>query len=1117
VSESLDIEDVYELSPLQQGLLFHSELDRSSGFYVEQYSCLLDGPLDVDQLERAWQDVVEAHPALRASFHWRDLEKPLQVVRRHLPIHLERHDWNALPSQVAVRQLEALLADDRRRGFDVSIAPLMRWSIVRHDDCRHRLVWSFHHLLIDGWSLQLVLGEVFARYDALAAGREFTAAEVPPYGDYVSWLQTRDQCAAERFWRRTLAGIDGPTPLGMSTTTAAPPAAADAIDEEVLGVGSATTAALAARAREWRVTPNALVLAAWGLLLGRYAGARDVVVGAVCSGRPPELEGVDRMVGAFANTLPLRLTIEPGAPVRRWVTEVQSRQLRALEFQWSPLVDVQGWTDVPRGTPLFENLFVFQSAPAEAARPNSGITRRDVRFTERTHLPLTLEAWLGDELTLSMFSDRHRFGRESVRGVLRQLASLLEAIAGECPACVADLPLLSDEERRRALAEACGAGTGEWSGPCFADSFAAQVERTPDAVAVSDGRTALSYRDLDARATTLAGRIRGAALHDGPVAVCLPRSTNFVVAVAALFTSGVPYLPLDPRLPAARLLQLVQDSGAVLVVTDASSGDTFTAAGISVLDVDEMHEAILQGSPCDRQSSRAPEAVALRRRPGLSGSRSAPSSLSANDLAYVIYTSGSTGRPKGAMVTHGGCANHLAAKISLLDLDASDVVAQTAPQAFDISIWQMLAPLLVGARVEVFVDEVAFDATRLLDDAAWRGVTVLEMVPSLLRASLEHAGASGQSSSSLRQLRWLMLTGESLPPDLARAWFAYAPAIPIVNAYGPTECSDDVTHHVIHQAPRPDDVRVPIGRAIQNTQLYVLDEAMQPLPPGAIGELAVGGAGVGIGYVGKPAATAAAFVPDPFSSRPGARLYRTGDRVRQRLDASLDFIGRFDHQVKIRGYRIEPDEVEAILAERPGVRQCAVIAAGAGDRAGLVAYVVAQPHAGTSARSLRDALRRVLPEYMVPAAFVFLDALPLTTNGKLDRGALPDPGFARADVESAAPRTPLEECLADIWSELLGVAAVGVDDDFFALGGHSLLAMRLLSRVNEAFDVHLTLRQVFDHPTIAALGGVVVEAQLDAIPEDELASLFTRLEIPIGGDVVPPPTHPAVPMSGNAI
>ena len=1100
MSESLDIEDVYELSPLQQGLLFHNELDRSSGFYSEQYSCLLDGALDVDLLERAWQHVVETHPALRTSFHWRDLEKPLQVVRRHLPIHLERHDWSAVPSDAVAGQLEEMLADDRRRGFDVSIAPLMRWSIVRLDDRSHRLVWSFHHLLIDGWSLQLVLGEVLARYDTLAAGREFIGTDVPPYGDYVSWLQTRDQLAAERFWRRTLAGIDGPTPLGMSTTTAAPPAAADGIDEEALGVGSATTAALIGRAREWRVTPNTIVLAAWGLLLGRYAGTRDVVVGAVCSGRPPELKGVDRIVGAFANTLPLRLTIEPDAPVRQWVAEVQSRQLQALEFQWSPLVDVQGWTDVPRGTPLFENLFAFQNAPAGAvARPSTGIVCRDVRFTERTHLPLTLEAWLGHELTMSIYYDRHRFERESIRAVLRQVATLLEAIAGERPARVADLPLLSDEERRRGLAVACDAGA--WSGPCFADSFAAQVERTPDAVAVSDGRTALSYRDLDARATALAGRIRGAALHDGPVAVCLPRSTGFIVAVAALFTSGVPYLPLDPRLPAARLLQLVKDSGVALVVTNASSVGTFTAAGISVLTVDDTHEATPGGCP------------------GLSGPRSAAPSLSASDLAYVIYTSGSTGRPKGAMVTHGGCANHLAAKISLLDLDASDVVAQTAPQAFDISIWQMLAPLLVGARVEVFVDEVAFDATRLLDDAGRRGVTVLEVVPSLLRASLEHAGAGGDSSSSLQQLRWLMLTGESLPPDLARAWFAYAPAIPIVNAYGPTECSDDVAHHVIHEAPGPDDVRVPIGRAIQNTQLYVLDEMMQSLPPGAIGELAVGGAGVGIGYAGNRAATAAAFVPDPFSSRPGARLYRTGDRVRQRLDGSLEFIGRFDHQVKIRGYRIEPDEVEAILAEQPDVRQCAVIAAGAGDRACLAAYVVAQPHAGSTAQSLRDALRQVLPEYMVPAAFVFLDALPLTPNGKLDRAALPDLRVARADVESAyaAPSTPLEERLAEIWSELLGVAAVGIDDDFFALGGHSLLAMRLLSRVNEAFDVELTLRQVFDHPTIAALAAVVVDAQLDAMSEDELTSLFTRLEIPIGGDVVPPLTYPAAPMSGNAI
>jgi amino acid adenylation domain-containing protein len=459
-------------------------------------------------------------------------------------------------------------------------------------------------------------------------------------------------------------------------------------------------------------------------------------------------------------------------------------------------------------------------------------------------------------------------------------------------------------------------------------------------------------------------------------------------------------------------------------------------------------------------------------------------------LAYVIFTSGSTGVPKGAMLEQRGMLNHLWIKTAELGLGPEDAVAQSASQGFDISIWQFLAPLLVGGRVEVLEDEVAFDGARLLSEVARRGVTVLETVPSLLRAILD-AG----DLPDLPRLRWLIPTGEALPPDLCRAWLARYPDIPLVNAYGPTECSDDVAHQVIHGAPLEHESLVPIGRALANLRLHVLDRGLQPVPVTSAGELYVGGAGVGRGYLHDPAATARAFVPDPFSATPGERLYRTGDLVRRRSGGELEFLGRLDHQVKIRGSRIEPGEIEAALLRQPEVARCAVVVRESAAGAHLVAYVVGKNGAPPDGENLVAALRRELPEAMVPSAFVPLEALPLTANGKLDRAALPEPEMPRMDGSLTAPRTPTEERLARLWAEVLGVDAVGVHDDFFALGGHSLLAMRLVARVNASLDVQIALPDLFEQPTVAGIARKVTETLLDDIrglSDEELDELLRQ-------------------------
>jgi hypothetical protein len=591
VIDEADIEDVYELSPLQQGLLFHSLLDPGSGFYVEQYSCLLEGDLDPAALERAWQEVVDSHAALRASFHWRDLDKPLQVLRRHVPVRLERKDWREAPAREV--ELELLMADERARGFDLTAAPLMRWSLLWLGEGRHRLVWSFHHLLLDGWSLQVVLGEVFARYDALRSSAPFAAPATRPYGDYIGWLQGQDRSAAEAFWRQALAGFRWPTRLGLCLNAIAEPATAECMDEEVWRLPAEATAAVLARAREWKVTPNALVLAAWSLLLGRYAEEREVVIGAVCSGRPPELAGVESMVGAFASTLPLRVPVEPEARVRPWLAEVQARQLRALQHQWSSLIEIQGWSEVPRGTPLFESLFMFQNAPGTASPQRSGrVALRDVRFTSRPHLPLTLEAWFGEELSLTLNYDRRRFARDGVRGALLQLGTLIEAIPRDPDARLGDLPMLGAEERHHVLVEWNATGPGRVEGPCFPAAFAAQVERTPDAPAVDDGLTRLSYRELERRSNRLARHLGEIGVRGRLVGVFLLRSTDLLVACVSALKAGAVYLPLDPGYPAARLRQVLRDSGVGVVVCDSAGSALLDGAGVRLVPLDRERSAI---------------------------------------------------------------------------------------------------------------------------------------------------------------------------------------------------------------------------------------------------------------------------------------------------------------------------------------------------------------------------------------------------------------------------------------------------------------------------------------------------------------------------------------------
>ncbi|WP_433931226.1 amino acid adenylation domain-containing protein [Sorangium cellulosum] len=1060
---SANIESVYPLSPMQEGMLFHTLLRPSSGIYLMQNRYRLEGDLQADAFMKGWQLVVARHPILRTSFVWKSQKRPLQVVHRTVDLPFEVLDLRGLSPEAQEERLAGELQAELDRGFDFGKAPLMRVRLARLDDRTHELVHSFHHILLDEWCTSVLMMEFLAHYEALVRGEAPRLPPARPYRDYIDWIGRQDSKAAEAFWRAELKGFAAPTPLGFEERSA-PPAEEDGrVEDLVIRMDAAPTAALRALAQRHRLTLNTIVQGAWALLLSHYSGEPEVLFGVTVAGRPPELPEVESIVGLFINTLPLRVAVPADQPLLPWLSALFGQNLRLRQHEHTPLVDVQRWSEIERGQPLFHSLFVFENAPIDPALREGRIVFkvREVRDRVHTNYPITIMSWPDAELPLKISYDRSRVRPELAERLLRHLGALLEGMAEKPDARLGDLPLLTPAEREQALSACTAAGAGDEDLSSYAARFHAQVARTPDAVAVSCGDRRLTYAELNRDANRAAHALLARGV--GPeqrVALVDDRGIELLTMILAVFKAGAAYVPLEPAYPAERTAQILSSSEPRVVLTR------------------ERHREALESAFPLLAGSRRPEVVTLEDALRAGGPDGNPEERGGADhLAYVIYTSGSTGVPKGAMVERRGMLNNMLSKLPRLSLAAGDVIAQTASPCFDISVWQFLTALLFGGVVDIVPDEIARDPGRLLEHVERRGIAVVEVVPGVLQGMLDAAREHAASTTpALARLRWILPTGEALPPELARAWLARYPAVPLMNAYGPAECSDDVALHPLTAPPAAHEAQVPIGRPVDGLQLHVLDHLLAPLPVGVCGELYVGGIGVGRGYLGDPRRTAAAFLPDPFSREPGKRLYRTGDLGRTRDDGAIEFAGRRDHQVKIRGFRIELGEIEARLVEHPAVQEAAVLARE--DRPGakrLVAYVTA-PDPAPSAEELRAWLAARVPGYMVPPAFVALAALPRTANGKVDRRALPAPE-AGDGLAHVPPRTETEERLAAIWAEVLGVERPSVEDSFFDLGGHSLLLTQVFARVRRAFDVEVPLRTLFETPTVAAQARAVEAAR----------------------------------------
>ena len=875
------------------------------------------------------------------------------------------------------------------------------------------------------------------------------------------WLQTTAAEAQLRYWRSQLAGM---VELPLRTDRPRPETRSGRGARHAFTLSRNLAVRLKALSRAQNVTLFMTLLAAFQCLLKRYTEHDDVAVASLIANRN-RIE-TERLIGMFANTIVLRTDLAGDPTFSEVLRRVRRVTLDAFRNQDMPIEEIFRALRMPRSldrNALLRVMFILQNAvPKIPALPGLSTEFVDVDpGTARCDLVLEIID-AGGQLGGWFEYDTDLFEPDTIARMASHFQVLLHAVLADPDRPISRLPLLPAWERKRVLID--WNDTQKRSGPpgSFFRHFARQVERTPEAIAVSAGRTRLSYRELARRSSAIAVRLAAAGVRgEAVVGLFAERSVNFTAAMIAMQQAGVALLPLDPALPALRLAQIIEHSRIRLILAGRGCAAALKRAlsGVSA-------GARPQVLSLEEAASVLPQDV---------GRAAAPSP---SRLACLMYTSGSTGVPKGVMIEERGLCNHLLSKISDLELSASDVVAQTAPQSFVISLWQFLSAPMVGARIHICPDDLMRDPPALMREIERAGVTVLQVVPSLLREFLARA-PHDPAFSALRRLRWLISTGEPLPPDLCRDWFRLFPDVRLMNAYGQTECSDDVATSCF-AAPPASLTAVPIGKPIANTRLYVLDSHLQPVPIGVAGELYVGGIAVGRGYHDDPELTGQKFLHDPFSKSRGARLYRTGDLARWRGDGTIECLGRTDHQVKIRGCRVELQEIEHALMQHAGVQSAAVRAQkDARGEQQLVAYVVATPGMPSDVKALRDFLDARLPAYMIPAGFVFLDRMPLNAHGKIDRPALTAPrdGVRAVERSFVAPRTATEQVLAGIWIDVLAVDEVGVFDNFFELGGHSLLAGQIMARVANSTGVLLPIRTIFEAPTIEALARRLDEAR----------------------------------------
>ncbi|MGF9913674.1 amino acid adenylation domain-containing protein, partial [Paenibacillus ehimensis] len=1036
-----EIENVYGLTPMQKGMLFYSQFDRHSSAYFEQVTYDLQGSFDVDAFAQSLNLLVRRHGALRTNFYYARGAEPLQVVYRNRDCGFYYEDLRGMEEAERSAYAQAFEIADKAKGFDLSRDVLIRVSILRTGDQTYRFVWSFHHIVMDGWCLSLVNKEVFEGYNAIREQRQPELAAAVPYSRFIEWLEAQDGEAAAAYWRDYLSGYEQRTAL---PGTKLREAEGYVPGEWTCGLGKSLTGRMNRTAKKHQVTVNTLMQTAWGIVLQKYNNTEDAVFGSVVSGRPSDIQGVEGIVGLFINTIPVRIRCEAEESFAEAMRRTQEHALASNAYDTYPLFEIQALTGQRQD--LINHIMVFENYPVEEQVEQLGSAGEaafeigNVSVFEQTNYDFNLVVLPGEEIRVSFGYNTLAYDADDIRRIQGHFIHMLEQVTENPHLRVSELELATPEEKER-LVRAFNETAADYPRERTVHGlFEEQAARTPDRTAVVWEDERLTYRELNERANRLAHALRAEGVQpDKLVAIMAERSLEMIVGVLAILKAGGAYVPIDPEYPEERIRYMLDDSGAQLLLLQGRLREPVAFDGTIV--------ALDDPQACGDDGSNPEHA-------------SGP-----DNLIYVLYTSGTTGRPKGVMVAHRSVINTVNWFHARYFGQVQPRMILTAEYTFDPSVEQMFGMLLHGGELHVIRKETLLSKRSLLDYIAANEIQILDLPQALMREFL-----AGEDEEKHPALRVLICGGERLEDSLKEKLIRKGYALH--NHYGPTETTIDVL-----AGPCEAGTPVTLGKPIHNTAAYILNRHRQLQPVGVLGQLYISGDGLAKGYLNRPELTAEKFVPNPFA--PGERMYGTGDLARWLPDGTIEFAGRIDDQVKIRGYRIELGEVEAQLMKVPSVREAVVVAvADEGGQQQLCAYVAGDRELVMN--ELRDALAEVLPGYMVPAYFVPMERLPLTSSGKIDRKALPAPdGSLWTGTEYTAPRTGTEERLAQLWQEVLGVPRAGVKDNFFALGGHSLKVLELVRKIHRETGVELPIRAVFESPTVEGLARELLKSELE--------------------------------------
>ena len=1031
------IEGLYPLSGLQQGMLFHGLYDGKVGAYLEQFGCDLIGA-DIEVFTRSWDYIIKSHTILRSAFYYDKFNVPVQCVFKEIKLPVEVLDYSSMSSEEQQSAIKLFEQSDKEKGFDFKSAPLMRLALIRLDDNRYHMHWLYHHIIMDGWSMPILIEEFLNVYEQLSNGGKIELKDIDRYEDYIRYIERRDKKQEQLYWENYLKNLKSGTLIPFIGKTSERTKGLGKYSSLSLSIDKVMTADVKAFAQKNRITVNTLMQGIWSYLLHCYTGKPDVLFGVIVSGRPDDLSNVERRVGMYINTLPLYMNIEKDNGIDEWLIDLQKEQVLMRQHQHTPLSNIIEWTNIQGD--LFDSLLVFENYPVSkiVSEKEWSLQVEDVAINEHNNYPLSIVVVSSDQISIRFSYNTVLLQKDYIEKISGHFENILKQVVKNVNGKISDLNLITGSEEQELLFEFNNRKTAYPKSKTIVDLFEEEVSKVPGNNAIVFEGEKLSYQELNERSNQLANYLKKKKVTEGSmIPISIERGSNMMIGILGILKAGCAYVPIDPAYPEDRIKFMLEDTAAdVIISSSASIKKLPNLPGVDIIELDTDWQVI---------SLEAKDNIAANILP--------------DTLAYVIYTSGSTGRPKGVLVTHQNVVS-LVKETDYVSFNDQNILLSTGSSSFDATTFEYWGMLLNGGQLILCPESKLLDHELLKNEIETKEVNIMWFTSSWFNQLVE------TDISLFEKLKTILVGGEKLSQKHIEKLRKTYPSIEIINGYGPTENTTfSLTYNIKNTS---DNASIPIGRPLNNRSAYVLYSDQKLVPVGVAGEIYLGGSGVAKGYLNQETLTAEKFINNPFAEDALSKLYKTGDLGRWLPGGNIEYLGRIDGQVKIRGYRIELEEIEAVLLQSDLVKQAVVIAKedNDGDKK-LVGYVVAED--AFEKEKIISYLNSKLPDYMVPTFIVELDRIPLTSNGKVDKRALPDPEINTSSQQIIAPGNELEEKLTRIWLDVLKIDSIGVNDDFFEMGGHSLLAIRLMSVLRKELSLEINIGDIFEYPTIATL------------------------------------------------